>query len=505
MPPGVAIVAARSEKKNNRLHPLWIVNSKKARKDDAARRQWSIIQPLVETMGRLFSVEIVIINAAAVCVAGTGPYADGLGLVVPKDTALAHSLSSGESVLMLDPRESSACNDCSLRRDCLDQANYSGPVLVDNKAVAAVQIVAFDTQQRGAVLEWAESTFLLVRQLIEQLCRAGVIQAASSPTPQEGEDCLRMLVGNSPAMHQLRERIRKAAALESPVLVQGESGTGKELVARAVHACSPRRDAPFVPVNCGALPESLIESELFGYSGGAFSGASQQGKSGLWEHAAGGTLFLDEVAELPLALQVKLLRTLQDGVIRRVGGKDFVRVDTRVIAATNKNLQQLVAAGTFRLDLFYRLNVIPITVPPLRERKEDIRILVSHFIEEFCAQGPRRIVRADPMLLRRFEAHDWPGNVREVKNCIEYGINFSEDSTITWEILADHFGHLEQVQNGVQEGDGVRKKARRSVPLSAVQQALAFHGDTLEGKRKAAASLGISIATLYRILQDAVD
>src|SRR5690242_4500211 len=200
------------------------------------------------------------------------------------------------------------------------------------------------------------------------------------------------IIGVSPAMEQLKSVIRTVAGTNSTIVVHGESGTGKELVARAVHTCSPRAEEPFVSVNCGAFPETLLESELFGYVKGAFTGANQN-KRGLFEVASGGTIFLDEISEMSLAMQVKLLRVLQERSIRPVGGTQETAIDVRVIAATNKDLRQMVEANTFREDLFYRVSVIPIQVPPLRERRDDIELLANHFLKKYAAAAQKSIVR----------------------------------------------------------------------------------------------------------------
>ena len=266
--------------------------------------------------------------------AGTGPYGAGIGLTVPPDTALAHSLSSRDCVLIHTPRENAACHDCSLRDDCRDHANYSGPLSVAGQVVAAAQIVAFDTFQKSALLERAEAVFGVIEQLVGLLFQPGGLPGSAGRAEPSGPG-FHGLIGNSAPMAQLRRQILRAAASDSTVLITGETGTGKDLTARAIHAESGRKGA-FVAINCGALPEQLAESELFGYGRGAFSGAAPGGKQGLWEAAHGGTLFLDEIGELAPAMQVKLLRALQDGDIRRVGENTVRRFNTRIIAATNR-------------------------------------------------------------------------------------------------------------------------------------------------------------------------
>ena len=285
--------------------------------------------------------------------------------------------------------------------------------------------------------------------------------------------------------------------MDAVVLVQGESGTGKELVARAIHMQSPRQQKAFVAINCGAIPESLTESILFGYEGGAFSGAHSAGQTGLLEKANGGTLFLDEAGEMPLSLQAKMLRTLQNYKIRRVGGSQVCQLDVRIVAASNRNLRDAVKSGRFREDLFYRLDVIPLIVPPLRERQGDIRLLVEFFLESYsAARGIRYEISSG--LLKKFEAYAWPGNVRELKNFVEYGICFSEDGRLTKKLLEPRFALV-----GASECSGARVVRRRKPAFDAthLETLLRRYGRSTEGKKAAARQMGISLATLYRHLR----
>src|SRR5438309_2753657 len=229
------------------------------------------------------------------------------------------------------------------------------------------------------------------------------------------------IIGSIAAMEKLKQTVRTVASTASTVLIHGESGTGKELVARAVHVCSPRATDAFVSVNCGAFPETLLESELFGYVKGAFTGANQN-KRGLFEDADGGTIFLDEISEMTLAMQVKLLRVLQERTVRPVGGTAEIAIDVRVIAATNRDLDKAVAENLFREDLYYRLNVIPIRVPPLQERREDIPLLVNHFLKKYASAAGRSILRVHAPSLDSLCGYEWPGNVRQLENTVERAV-----------------------------------------------------------------------------------
>lgn len=244
------------------------------------------------------------------------------------------------------------------------------------------------------------------------------------------------IIGNSPAITQIKEWAARVATSHSTVLLTGESGTGKEMFAQAIHTLSPRRNSPFIPVNCAAIPDQLFESEVFGYEAGAFSGAKREGKPGKIELAEGGTLFLDEISELPHAAQGKLLRVLQEREVERLGGTGSKTIDVRILAATNQDLQALVQKGVFRQDLFYRLYVFELNIPALRQRKEDILPLTYHFIKEFNQQLQRSVQLIESALETWLLTQDWPGNIRELKACIERGMNLVQGDTLTLDCIA---------------------------------------------------------------------
>lgn len=261
-------------------------------------------------------------------------------------------------------------------------------------------------------------------------------QNAAFKRDAAGRNTLENIIGESAVMKKLKETIRVVAGTNSTIIIHGESGTGKELVARAVHACSQRAAEPFVSINCGAFPETLLESELFGYVKGAFTGAAQN-KRGLFEMAHTGTIFLDEISEMALSMQVKLLRVLQERCVRPVGGTQESPIDVRVIAATNKDLDKLVAESLFREDLYYRLSVIPIEVPPLRERGDDVVTLANHFLKKFAGQLGKRIREIHPDSMERLKGYDWPGNVRVLENTIERAVAMENSELLNVELPSD--------------------------------------------------------------------
>jgi two-component system response regulator PilR (NtrC family) len=300
-------------------------------------------------------------------------------------------------------------------------------------AVQAVRVGAFDYIHKGPGL--MDELKLSVGRALETMNLQR--QNLAFKRDAASRNSLDNIIGQSAPLEKLKNTIRTVAPTGSTVMIYGESGTGKELVARAIHACSPRNSDPFVSINCGAFPETLLESELFGYVKGAFTGASQN-RRGLFEVASGGTIFLDEIGEMSLSMQVKLLRVLQERAIRPVGGTEETLIDVRVIAATNKDLGPMVAAGTFREDLYYRVSVIPINVPPLRDRRDDMELLAAHFLKKYSSAAQKSILRISAESLAGLRAHDWPGNVRELENTIERAVAMETGSELNIDLNSHH-------------------------------------------------------------------
>jgi DNA-binding NtrC family response regulator len=316
-------------------------------------------------------------------------------------------------------------------------------------------------------------------------------------TEVQARERFQNIIGQSAAMQRIFETVAQVSDLSANLLIEGESGTGKEIIARAIHFNSSRASGPFVPVNCAAIPENLLESELFGYVRGAFTDARKD-RRGLFQEASGGILFLDEIGEIPLTLQAKLLRVLEDKEVRPLGANQSEKVDTRVLSASNQHLEELVRTGKFRQDLFYRLNVIRIELPPLRERREDIPLLVNHFIVKFSNDAKRRVEGIQPDALAALKSHDWPGNIRELEHTIERAILLGKRAEIGLEDLPAHL--IARGESAFMLGQGLAKQLTlRDLERDYIGKILE---STQGNKTEAARILGVDRTTLYRKLEE---
>lgn len=356
-------------------------------------------------------------------------------------------------------------------------------------AVEAMKLGAYDYIQKP--FRMSE-----IRRLVQRALETRLLLVENAKLRQQvsARYLPKNIVGFSPLWRDVMETVEKVAPSRATVLLLGESGTGKEVIARAIHELSGRRDKPFVKVNCGALPEQLLESELFGYEKGAFTNAIRQ-KRGRFELANGGTIFLDEIADMPTHLQVKLLSVLQDGEFQRLGGEETLKTDARVIAATNKDLDEEIAEGRFREDLYYRLNVIKLTLPPLRQRRDDIIPLAQHFIEKFSRLNAKNVRGLSPEVARLLEGHSWRGNVRELENVIERAVVLCGGEQLQKEHLPDYI-------TGTDSSRVVT--FRIGATLEEVEDVMIARTLEMTGgnKEEAARLLGIGVATLYRRLKE---
>lgn len=408
--------------------------------------------------------------------------------------------------LLLQSRKHYLCEGCL--QDCRLLSGVFIPLQLPDLAVFA--LVARSREQQNNLLNNQDS-YIRIAEALANLTQSIFNPAGKADPVGQNLDSgseprsLDYIIGKEPIIEALKEQVGKIAKSRSIVLITGESGTGKELFARAVHDSSPRWRNPFVAVNCGAIPETLLESELFGYAPGAFTGASRAGKKGKFESAHQGTIFLDEIGDMPYPLQQKLLRVLETGRVDPLGGAVSKELDVRVVAATNQNLRQLIKEGKFRQDLYYRLNVLSLNIPPLRLRKKDIPLLTSHFLKCFYGQMDKRGQQefsADVQSL--FMQYRWPGNIRELRNVVEYAVSLTDDALLTpahlpvwfWEHLLEDAG-LEISMLPIDKiGEGIFLQLLQSQENSAVFKNLSLHE-----KKKLADKLGVSISTLYRRLK----
>lgn len=356
-------------------------------------------------------------------------------------------------------------------------------------AVEAMRMGAYDFLTKPLDLDRLS---LLVKRALQN--RELVLRHRELEEQLQSNKTFEHIIGKSAAMEHVFEMIRKVAPSRASVLITGESGVGKELIASAIHNLSPRKDKSYIKVHCAALAESLLESELFGHEKGAYTGAVSQ-KRGRFELADGGTIFLDEIGEINQNLQIKILRVLQEKQFERVGGEKSVTVDTRLITATNRDLEKEVENGTFRSDLYYRLNVVHIHVPPLRERKEDLPLLIAAFIKEFTEENAKSISGIEPKARAALYAYDWPGNIRQLRNCLESAVVMSSDDIIRLSDLPEHVREAEQTAAiRVQIGTTLAEAEKHII----LETLAAYKGN----KSKTADILGIGRKTLHRKLDE---
>ncbi len=376
---------------------------------------------------------------------------------------------------------------------------------------AEVVVITGQGDVKSAVQAMTEGAFTYLTKPVDMTeLRAIVARAAEKPrlikTQRELQRQLQErfgfegVIGNSPKMHKVIERLKSVAGTSATVLIRGETGTGKELVARAIHMNSPRRNKPFADMNCTALNENLLEDELFGHEPGSFTGAIGQRK-GRFEYANGGTLFLDEVGDMPLTLQAKLLRVLENQEVYRIGSNEPIKVNVRLLSATNRDLEAAVTSGAFRQDLYFRLKVVTVELPPLRERRDDIPLLAAHFIKDFNKRHGKHVQGIADPVRKAMVNYAWPGNVRELRNCIESMVVQDQDGILNWDDLQES-----DVLRTLQGPDNHRATPTNLVgrPLAEIERYYIEQTLTLteQNRTEAARLLGIGERTLYRTLQE---
>ena len=420
---------------------------------------------------------------------------DGYEVLLAEDgtTGLSLALNNEVDLVITDLRMPGVSGEEVLRRITTETPGIPVIVLTGHgtveNAVEAMRSGAYDFLTKPLNLDRLS---LLVKRALQS--RELVLQNRELEQEAEKRKSFEHIIGKSPSMLKLFDVVKRVAPTKASVLITGESGVGKELIANALHNLSTRKDNPIIKVHCAALAENILESELFGHEKGAFTGAVSR-KRGRFELAHGGTIFLDEIGEINQSVQIKILRVLQEKMFERVGGEDTIEVDVRVITATNRDLEKEIAEGRFREDLFYRLNVVRIHVPPLRERKDDLPLMISAFVKEFAEENGKVIENIDPKARQALYAYDWPGNVRQLRNCIESAVVMTTGTVITLDELPPSIREMDEVPAITIPVGATMADAEREIIL---QTLAAQNGN----KSKTAEVLGIGRKTLHRKLDE---
>ena len=466
------------------------------------------IQDYAENTAEILGLDITVLDEKGVRIGGTGYYKELIGKAAPEGSFFRMILETGEPGVIYDiKKDESRCMSCKFVNQCKELATIGFPIVKQEKPVGVIGMIGFSHEQKEKMIEESEKLIqflsnvssLLVNKLamLDLNKNIGCKIQEDIPNPSKAISFANIL-GKDSGLHDVIKKARRIVNSPSTVLIRGASGTGKELLAKAIHFESNRRMHPFVAVNCAAIPESLLESELFGYEGGSFTGSKRNGKEGKFELAHNGTIFLDEIGDMPLFMQPKLLRVLQEREIERIGGKKPIEINVRVIAATHRNLEKMVQNGTFREDLYYRLNVIPLHTKPLKERRNDIALYLEYFIQKHCKIMQRSLLRLDPILERWLISYDWPGNIRQLENAVEYMVNMGESDIIGFPDLPDY---LLQKDHLSFECSGLSLEQMISEYEKNVIQRYFLSEKYRNDKEQIAQELQISLSTLYRKLE----
>ena len=464
------------------------------------------VQQAAEAITAALDIETEIVDSNLMIIGGTGRYLDKVGSYeeegdLDSPYLYGYLLKTCSHYICLEP-----ANDPLYDPRERELAEICCPIVIEGRAAGLIGLVAFTAEQKEKVAEKQETLLAFLKIMAELIASRLLVELHNRSLRQRLNSALDMsaasgsfdsIIGSSSVMARLKQRALQISSSDSTVLITGESGTGKELFARAIHTSSPRNKRPFVSINCGAIPEMLLESELFGYEKGAFTGADRNGKIGKFELADGGTIFLDEIGDMPIHLQVKLLRVLQTRQIDKIGGQSPISIDVRIIAATNQNLEAMITENQFREDLYFRLSVIPLQIPALRERPEDIPLLIDHAFCKFRDKLGKNIKSISHDAYQCLAAYPWPGNVRELENALEYAINMETSQAIQMENLPDKIRKLHTNTDSAIDF----KKQSADYQKQLIIRCLEETGWSVKGKREAAKKLGISESTLYRRLR----
>lgn len=468
----------------------------------------TFLQEYTDTVAELLGLDVTILEENGRRISGTGIYKNLIGQPAPKGSFFETILDTGKPGMIFETKKSeSQCKHCMFIEQCQELATLGCPIFKRDKVVGVIGVVGFSYAQKETIIKGSSQLLIFLKHvstllehglLLDDFRSQGECHVQEQRVESLNKPTFKQMIGNHPSLSYVLSKARKVLHSPSTILIQGESGTGKEVLAQSIHYESTRKQHPFVAVNCAAIPENLLESELFGYEGGAFTGSKREGQKGKFQLAHQGTIFLDEIGDLPLSLQPKLLRVLQEKTIEPLGADRPTHVDVRVIAATNKNLEAMVEKGEFREDLYYRIHVIPLKIPPLRDRKDDIILYIRHFINKYGTLLNKEIAGIDIGLEQWLLQYDWPGNIRQLENVVEYMVNMAENVILGLHDLPDDL-----VQ---------RVMKLRSFDSKSLKQMLLDHErdilqqylkkDTFQDdKEKLAQVLQISLSSLYRKLE----
>lgn len=457
---------------------------------------------LAELIAEVLRVDVEIVDKNLNRIAGTGRYKLVKAVAKDRESFIQmKTIETGKKIVVENPGFNRLCKECPKKNSCIEKFECTTPISIEEEVIGVISLICFTENQKKVILDkFKEYTDFLdhISELIAVKVKEYSRDTKTLCHKEQGKGVVYFsnIIGNSEVMKGVIEKGKKIARGNANVLVAGESGTGKELLSRAIHFESSRGTGPFIAINCGAIPEALLESELFGYSSGAFTGANKNGKIGKFQLANKGTIFLDEIGDMPLQLQVKLLRVLQDKIVIPIGSNKPISIDIRIISATNKNLEAMVRGGKFREDLYYRLNVIPIELPPLRKRKEDIPILIQYLLNRYCSVYHEKKPEISTEAMDRLTQYPWSGNIRELENTIEYIVNMLQGDLI---VRLEHLPDKLLLSN---EDINVKNDFNlENIEKQTILKALTLYGNRTDNKKKACEALGISLATLYRKLE----
>lgn len=462
------------------------------------------IQKFAETISEIIQIDVEIMDKNFIRIGGTGNLKNKIGESMTRESHIYKKvLETGKEFVILNPKKEEHCSECPNIKNCKEKLEVSTPILLKSEVIGVIGLICFDSTQKEEFIKKKDKYLNFLRQisslissqvslsLESSFTQNSILHVANSTTGTLVKD----FIFYSDSMKNLFERINKISKNPSTVLITGESGTGKEIIARTIHMNSHRVNQSFIAVNCGAIPEALLESEFFGYVKGSFTGADPRGKIGKFELANKGTLFLDEIGDMPLYMQIKLLRVLQERKIIKIGSNELIDIDVRIIAATNQNLEKLVETGEFRKDLYYRLNVVPIEVPALRNRPGDIIVFAEYFAAKYANLFQKNFVGIAPSVLEAFQKYSWPGNVRELENSIEYMINLMGDNGVL------SLNHLPTKFSNFETEFNFQEKTLKDMEIEMISTLIHRYGHSTESKKHISKILGIGIATLYRKLE----